>query len=76
MRRHYPNQLTYESISWDFQDIVNREGFLASSSIRAVSMTALPRRHTTNLTASLATLNTNPNRSCDLRAAGQLSLNG
>ena len=32
---------SYESISWDVQDIDNRQGFLADSPIRAVSMTAL-----------------------------------
>ena len=33
---------SYESISWDVQDIDNRQGFLADSLIRVVSMTALP----------------------------------
>ena len=32
---------SYESISWDVQDIDNRQGFLAGSPIQAVSMTAL-----------------------------------
>ena len=32
---------SYESISWDVQDIDNQQGFLAGSPIRAVWMTAL-----------------------------------
>ena len=41
MQCHYPNQFTYELISWDVQDIINCQGFLAGSLVHAVSMTIL-----------------------------------
>ena len=36
-----PMLFSYESISWDIQDIGNRQGFLAGLSIRVISLTAL-----------------------------------